>query len=702
MTDSLPPVSELLDTAVESLGGSRRDGQMMMAEAVGNALTTGEHLAVQAGTGTGKSLAYLVPSLRHAVDTGRTVVVSTATIALQNQLVDRDLPRLSAALEPSLGVSPSHAILKGRGNYLCLHRVVSGPVDEADPEEIETEELFDLPLGGESTAARTPTQASPRDTGPTSRLGREIARLHDWAQDTETGDRDDLPRGVSDAAWRQVSVTSRECLGQLCPEFSECFAELAKQEAGRADIVVTNHALLAIDAMTDVSVLPEHDAVVIDEAHELSDRVTGVSTAELTGAAVIQAARRAAKLVDQQTADRMVAAGEGLAALLEICPDGRWDILPEGADLALAAVRHTAENCRSAVPGPKPGEVANDPQGASDRQKTLAALDEIADAADRMLTSYDKPVAERMEIVWMSTEERRGRILRVAPLTVAGLLRTRLFAESTVILTSATLTTGGKFDGLAASWGLPPSSSTRIDTSTAVSLEPPSDDDAASLRWTGLDAGSPFDYPRNGILYVAEHLPAPGRDGTSPAAEDELVDLITAAGGRTLGLFSSMRAAKAAAETLRERLDTPVLCQGEDSTANLVARFAEDEETTLVGTLSLWQGVDVPGKSLSLVVIDRIPFPRPDDPLLSARQRSVAARGGNGFLAVAGNHAALLLAQGVGRLLRRTEDRGVVAILDSRLVTARYGGYLRASLPPFWQTTNRDVVLGALERLRQS
>lgn len=702
MTDSLPPVSELLDTAVESLGGSRRDGQMTMAEAVGNALATGEHLAVQAGTGTGKSLAYLVPSLRHAVETGGTVVVSTATIALQNQLVDRDLPRLSAALRPSLGVTPSHAILKGRGNYLCLHRVGSGPVDEADPDEIETEELFDLPLGGESTAARPPRQAPSGDTGPTSWLGREIARLHDWAQETDTGDRDDLPRGVSDAAWRQVSVTSRECLGQLCPEFTECFAERARQEAGRADIVVTNHALLAIDAMTDVSVLPEHDAVVIDEAHELSDRVTGVTTAELTGAAVIQAARRAAKLVDKQTADRMVAAGEGLATLLEICPDGRWDVLPEGADLALAAVRHTAENCRGAVPGPRPGEAAGDPQGASDRQKTLAALDEIADAADRMLSSYDKPVAERLEIVWMSVEDRRGRILRVAPLTVAGLLRTRLFAESTVILTSATLTTGGRFDGLAATWGLPPSSSTRVDSSTAVSLEPPSDDDAASLRWTGLDAGSPFDYRRNGILYVAEHLPAPGRDGTAPAAEDELVDLITAAGGRTLGLFSSMRAARAAAELLRDRLDTPVLCQGEDSTANLVERFARDEETTLVGTLSLWQGVDVPGRSLSLVVIDRIPFPRPDDPLLSARQRSVAARGGNGFLAVAGNHAALLLAQGVGRLLRRTEDRGVVAILDSRLVTARYGGYLRASLPPFWQTTNRDVVLGALERLRDS
>lgn len=698
MTDSLAPVSDLLALAVESLGGSERAGQVAMAEAVANALATGEHLAVQAGTGTGKSLAYLVPALRHAVATGGTVVVSTATIALQNQLVDRDLPRLAAALRPELGTAPTHAILKGRGNYLCLNRVNSGPTDEADPDELAHEELFDLPLGGESTAAPTPREHA-RDTGPASRLGREIARLHDWAQDTDTGDRDDLPRGVSDAAWRQVSVTSRECLGQLCPEFSECFAELARQEAGRADVVVTNHALLAIDAMTDVSVLPEHDAVVIDEAHELSDRVTGVTTAELTGAAVIQAARRAAKLVDQQTADRMIAAGEGLAGLLEVCPEGRWDLLPEGADQALAAVRQTAENCRSAVPGPKPGEVANDPQGASDRQKTLAALDEIADAADRMLSSFERPVAERLEIVWMSAEERRGRILRVAPLSVAGLLRARLFAESTVVLTSATLTTGGKFDGLATSWGLPPASSARPDTSTAVSLEPPSDTDAGDLRWTGLDAGSPFDYRRNGILYVAAHLPPPGRDGPSPEAEEELVDLITAAGGRTLGLFSSMRAARSAAELLRERLETPVLCQGEDSTANLVSQFAADEETTLVGTLSLWQGVDVPGSALSLVVIDRIPFPRPDDPLLSARQRAVAARGGNGFLAVAGNHAALLLAQGVGRLLRRTDDRGVVAVLDSRLVTARYGGYLRASLPPFWQTTDRDVVLGALQRL---
>ena len=237
-------------------------------------------------------------------------------------------------------------------------------------------------------------------------------------------------------------------------------------------------------------------------------------------------------------------------------------------------------------------------------------------------------------------------------------------------------------------------------TGTATALEPPTDGDAGALRWTGLDVGSPFDYPRRGILYIAEHLPAPGREGPSPQAETELVDLVRAAGGRTLGLFSSMRGAKAAAELLRDRLDTPVLCQGEDSTGNLVQRFAADPETTLVGTLSLWQGVDVPGPSLTLVVIDRIPFPRPDDPLLAARQRAISARGGNGFLTVAGNHAALLLAQGVGRLLRSTEDRGVVAVLDSRLATARYGGYLRASMPPFWQTTDREVVIGALERLR--
>ena len=246
----------------------------------------------------------------------------------------------------------------------------------------------------------------------------------------------------------------------------------------------------------------------------------------------------------------------------------------------------------------------------------------------------------------------------------------------------ATLTIGGSFDAMATAWGL-----------TA--------EDGDDAHWRGVDVGLPFQHAKAGILYVAAHLPPPGRDGTGSAEQlSEIAGLITAADGRTLGLFSSMRAARAAAEAMRERLSTPVLCQGDDGTSALVEQFSVDPQTSLFGTLSLWQGVDVPGPSLSLVLIDRIPFPRPDDPLLGARQRAVAARGGNGFMAVAANHAALLLAQGSGRLLRRVTDRGVVAVLDSRMVTAGYGGYLRASLPPFWQTTNGEQVRQALQRLR--
>src|SRR6185312_9143624 len=220
-----------------------------------------------------------------------------------------------------------------------------------------------------------------------------------------------------------------------------------------------------------------------------------------------------------------------------------------------------------------------------------------------------------------------------------------------------------------------------------------------SLDWTGLDVGSPFDHPRAGILYVARHLPPPGRDGLADSYLDEIAELIEAAGGRTLGLFSSMRAARQAADELAGRIGVPLLCQGDDQTSQLVSQFAADERTCLFGTLSLWQGVDVPGSSLQLVVIDRIPFPRPDDPLASARQRAVAAHGGNGFMAVAATQAALLLAQGTGRLLRTMTDRGVVAVLDPRLSTARYAGFLRGSLPPYWATTDREVARGALRRL---
>jgi ATP-dependent DNA helicase DinG len=644
-----------------------------MAEAVDRAIHAGEHLAVQAGTGTGKSLAYLVPAIRHAVDTGTTVVVCTATIALQRQLVDRDLPRLADALEPLLGSAPSFAILKGRRNYLCLHRMHSGPPDEG-------EDLFD------AAAAASPT----------SMLGRQIARVHEWSSQTSTGDRDELVPGVTDQAWRQVSVSARECLGlSRCPVGMDCFAEQARARAGRAEVVVTNHALLAIDAMGDRPVLPDHDVVIIDEAHDLVDRVTSAATEELTAPMVETASRRCARLIDQRIADELAATGDRLALLLGDAGVQRWDTLSAAVATGLTAVRDAAHRCITALGS----ERREDPDTAAPRRLALAALEQVHSAAGRVLVAFPDSPADQRDVVWLAEETVRGRVLRVAPLRVAELLAQRLFTKRTVVLTSATLTLGGSFDALAAQWGLPRQQPIPVPAfGTAAQRQPPADDDTG-LAWSGLDAGSPFEHRRAGILYIAAHLPPPGRDGLAPAYLDELAALVVAAGGRTLGLFSSMRAAKQATEALRSRLQVPILCQGDDTTGLLVQQFAQDEPTCLFGTLSLWQGVDVPGRSLSLVVIDRIPFPRPDDPLSSARQRVVAARGDNGFLAVAATHAALLLAQGAGRLLRSTADRGVVAILDPRLATARYSAFLRASLPPFWPTTDPAVAQAALTRL---
>ncbi|WP_182884876.1 ATP-dependent DNA helicase [Microbispora sp. H10885] len=697
----LPPVEELLTAAVTAVGGVERPGQVKMAQAVRDAVESEEHLAVQAGTGTGKSLAYLVPAIRHAAESKKAVVVSTATIALQRQLVDRDLPRLADALEGLLPHRPEFAILKGRRNYLCRHKTAAGmPEDEDD-------QLFD-----------------PREVSAT---GRMVQRIQDWADETETGDRDEIVPGVSDQAWRQFSVTARECLGaQRCPSGADCFAELARERAGEADVVVTNHALLAIDAMEDFAVLPEHDVVVVDEAHELADRVTSVVTGELSEATVSLAVRRAGRLVEQGVADRLQEAGEDLRALLGAAPPGRVDTLPQSLGLTLSLVRDAAFACITAL-GPR-NKDKDDPENAGLRKAAFTVLDDVHDTAQRMLDAFgpaaggtgtglsaddsDDPDSRasdsgssgtrssgtgaaasggpmgraggdaeaeeihRAEVVWL--EEGRGRVpptLRVAPLSVGGMLRDKLFGDRTVVLTSATLALGGTFDSLARQWGLRPG------------------------EWTGLDVGSPFDHPRRGILYVATHLPQPGRDGLPEAYVDEIAELIEAAGGRTLGLFSSMRAAKAATEALRERLDVPLLCQGDDATGQLVKQFAGDPATCLFGTLSLWQGVDVPGPSLTLVIIDRIPFPRPDDPLASARQRHVAAKGGNGFMAVAATHAALLLAQGAGRLLRSMDDRGVVAVLDPRLATARYSGFLLNSLPPYWRTTDPAKVREALRRL---
>ena len=686
MPSELPEIDVLLKAAVAGIGGAQRPGQVAMAEAVQHAMQSGQHLAVQAGTGTGKSLAYLVPAVRHALSgsgsgpgKGGTVVISTATIALQRQLIERDLPRLSAALRELLGREPVYAILKGRRNYLCLNKVHGTGPDE--PEDA----LFD-----------------PRSV---SAVGRQVTRLHEWAATTDTGDRDELVPGVDDRAWRQVSVNARECIGaQKCPFGTQCFAEQAREAAGEADVVVTNHALLAIDAMENYIVLPEHDVVVIDEAHDLVDRVTSVAAGELSASGVEAAVRRCGRLAGEDLTGRLRDAAEGLELALADTQAGRLDVLTEQLEMALATVRDAAAACAADLRTHSGAE--DDPGQLTATRIATVALDETAENAGRMISAYAAEIAARPEVVWLdrpvTDESSRPDTLRVAPLQVGGLLAERLFKPRTVVLTSATLTLGGSFEPLARQWGLPQAEAADAVAGAAGAVAGDAVDAdavAAELDWTGLDVGSPFDHRRSGILYVARHLPPPGRDGLSDAYLTELRELIVASGGRTLGLFSSMRAARQAADALREQIGVPLLCQGEDSTGLLVSKFAEDETSCLFGTLSLWQGVDVPGRSLQLVVIDRIPFPRPDDPLASARQRAVAASGGNGFMAVAASQAALLLAQGTGRLLRTIDDRGVIAILDPRLATARYGSFLRASLPPYWSTYDPQLVRSALRRL---
>lgn len=674
VTGDVPDVDELLDLAVSRLGGARRDGQHAMARAVVEAIEGTDHLVVQAGTGTGKSLGYLVPAVRHAVATDERVVVSTATLALQRQVITRDLPLVADAIADRLPRPASIALLKGWHNYVCVHKIAGGyPVDEPT--------LFDLP--GESAGAAD----HPAARGGTSAaaLGEQVVRLREWADETSTGDRDDLVPGVSDKAWRQVSVTALECLGQRCPLLAECFPEKARGAAREADVVVTNHAMLGIAAMGSPGVLPEHDVLVVDEAHELADRVTAAATVDLSVPAIESAARLARRHGGVQT-DALDAASAAFGTVVGSLPAERFpDGLPDAARTAVAAVRDAAREVLSMLK-PETGvtKPAQPDTGLKMAQSTMLQLFEVAERMAADPTGHDVLWCSRPgEGGWSADRFGEGASrLHAAPLGVAGLIRTHLLTERTGVFTSATLALGGNFDAVARTFGLGGGTG-----------------DAEAPPWRGLDVGSPFDYARQGILYVAKRLPTPGREAATEHQLDEIAALVEAAGGRTLGLFSSRRAAVAAAEAMRERLDVPVLCQGEDQLPTLVREFAADPATCLFGTLSLWQGVDVPGPSCQLVLIDRIPFPRPDDPVRSARARAVEEAGGNGFMQVSATHAALLLAQGAGRLVRSTTDRGVVAVLDPRLVTARYGSFLTRSMPGFWQTTDRDVATAALRRL---
>ncbi|MDN4159964.1 ATP-dependent DNA helicase [Nocardioides abyssi] len=656
-------VSEVLAGAVSALGGAERAGQVRMAEAVSRALADEEHLLVQAGTGTGKSLAYLVPALLHP----DRVVVATATLALQHQLVERDLPRLVEAVakdESARDIDTSYAVLKGRSNYACLHRVREGVPDDQGA-------LVQMPEGS---------------------MGQKVLELRAWAEEqaeeSGSGERDNAPRHT-DREWRQVSVSHRDCLGaSKCPFGQECFAELAKEKAQRSHLVITNHSLLAIDAIEGVPMIPEYDAVVIDEAHELTARVTQAATDELWAAEVERAARRSQRHVDGSEADDLADAAEALRSAMTDARPGRFERMPAELGDALVLVRDAARACLSAYPkGDDKGDKGADP-GLT---QAKGSVQEVFATAERMAADLNS------DVLWLTEgSDRVPPRLCVAPLQVWGPMRDKLLREKSVVFTSATLMLGGDFGSVATSVGLKPSERVVDEGADAQRTD-------TVLPWRGIDVGSPFDYGQQGILYVARHLPAPGRDGLVGAQLDEIVELVDAADGRALGLFSSRRAAETAAEAVRERLPhLTTLAQGDAQLPELAKQFVEDPHTVLFGTLSLWQGLDVPGDTCQLVLIDRIPFPRPDDPLMSARQKAADQAGGNGFMQVAATHAALLMAQGAGRLIRTTTDRGVVAVLDPRLATARYGGFLKASLPPMWTTTDPAIVRKALARLSAS
>lgn len=626
-------VRDALEQVVARLpgGGEARAGQGEMAEAVAVAITSERHLAVQAGTGTGKTLAYLVP----AVLSRRKTIVATATKALQDQLAGKDLPFLQTHL-------PEHfewAILKGRSNYLCMQRLSELAAKDGEGEQ----------LGLDGVAERAPKD--------------ELVALARWAATTDTGDRAELPREPSERAWAAVSVSARECPGaNRCPSGSVCFAEGARLRANEADVVITNLHLYGLDLAAGGVILPDHELTVIDEAHQLEEIVSATSGVDLTGGRFTDLARRTRGIIaDDQLPAGVDDAGRILIEALRPHRDRRLTgALPDDLAGALSVARGRVERVLAAARA-APADAPEDVRSRVLRlQQSAGALLEDLAAVEHVSTD---------EVCWVEGSEANP-VLRVAPLDVAEVLRANLWDKRPVVLTSATL----------------PS---RLPDRLGIEHG----------EVTELDVGSPFDYEANALLYCAAHLPDPRRPAYIDAMVRELGELITAAGGRTLALFTSFRVLDEAAAALQMQLDVPILTQRDLPKARLLERFTEDEATCLFATMGFWQGVDVPGAALSLVAIDRIPFARPDEPLFQARRERAGAAA---FQLIDLPRATTLLAQGAGRLIRSATDHGVVAVLDPRLATAGYRWDVVRALPPMRRTKDPAEARTVLEAIRDT
>ena len=605
-----------------------RPGQVEMARLVGRAIDRGEHLVVQAGTGTGKTLAYLVP----AILSGRTTVVATATKALQDQLAAKDLPFLTDRLA-ELGVEFDWTVLKGRSNYLCLQRLreVQAPAQA----QLDLDELSPV-------------------------IKQEVQKLAEWAGRSPTGDQAELDWNPSDAAWQAVTVGVDECPGgDSCAMGRECFSEAARRRAQTAEVVVVNTHLYGLNVGRGLTIVPEHDVVVFDEAHQLEDIMSDTVGVELApgrfvtvGAGVrriLEDPELVGSITELATALRTVLSPLAGHRLPTPLPDGLVDVLRD-AELRLTRVGEAIQKIDTPI---------------EDAQQRKLRAQRMVGRTQEIVANALAAGEGLVPLVSGTAEHPR---LEIAPLDVGPTLAARVWSQRVGVLTSATIPAS-----LGRRVGLPEE---RLDEA---------------------DVGSPFDYEQQGLLYCALHLPQPKSPQFRAGVADELVALIEAAGGRTLALFTSWAAMDEVVGLVRDRLSVPILTQRDLPKTALVQRFAESEETCLFATTGLFQGIDVPGSTLSLVTIDKLPFPRPDDPLLSARREHL---GPTAFAEIDIPRAATLLAQASGRLIRSAADRGAVAVFDPRLGTARYRWDIVRALPPMRRTRERAEVEAFLRQLR--
>ncbi|HST24422.1 MAG TPA: ATP-dependent DNA helicase [Gaiellaceae bacterium] len=604
-------------------GYEAREEQAELAEAVSRSLAERRHLLAEAGTGTGKSLAYLVPAL----DSGQRVVVATATKALQEQLLTKDVPLAAAALGRDVNV----VVLKGRQNYLCRNR------------------LQGFALLGGSLFGR------PED-------GRAYDAMRAWLDSTETGDRAELDVEPSPSLWSELAVGSDRCLGRTCAHIGTCFSERARERASHADLVIANHALYFADLglrerRDGAGVLPEHDAVVFDEAHRLEE----TAATWLGGRVSAAGLHRLARDVDRVCREALVPTPVRALDRVERAADGVFDAVCPGAGRLrlrrppVPAFRALAERL---------GELAAALSGHTDELDALEAraLHAVADIE----ACLDPGELER--VVWAEPEA-----VAWAPIDVSRPLRERLWDDGpTAVLVSATLGTGDDFGFVRDRLGLRGADEVRV--------------------------GSPFRFEEQSLLYLPDGLPDPRADGALELVAEEVAGLCALSSGRALVLTSSYRALEAIAGRLRGRLPYELLVQGDAPRERLLERFGREVDSVLVATATFWQGVDVPGEALSLLVIDKLPFPAPGDPLVEARCERIGAEGGSWFDEYSLPAAVLQLRQGFGRLIRSHRDHGVVAILDPRLRSRPYGRVFLESLPPARVVSDRDEVARFLSR----